>query len=735
MSRLCKLAMMTGAIALSSTAFGQDQAFWSARAATAGTAQDNYLPDVKGVSTAIINPSTDDAVHTGTMFRINDHSTYYDGYQMPIFFKTDDQARMVVFGGGTYPYYPEYLFDERFINVRSVDIEVDQTDADVSYITAWERPWNSNYIVYTTVLGGGTFPSNPTSPALYNDRDGVKILKMDNVTGAILDEINVFDNTPLDPSQNYGHSLIPTRSLYHDGYLYVCGFYTPDDTRCPDCDPVMSLPLPVKDVMFSTTEKKAFVAKIDCNAGSFSFVDMKYYDTYSPSSVPNNTGVDFDMALGMKMLNDGRLMVTGSVNAIDNNLVGFIRSGTMAYILDPATLNIVSEQHFVAPDNGDGIGDHEYGVDIVEVYNPSISTILYRAFIVGNQYDYFNTENEDPQTGYSQNPKQLYVGGIVHDNSGSYGYIAGRCMTTTSPAFWATNFLKNDALNIGTGNNYRFLVAGMMTTAPGGYNVLTPSMPISNTNINPFLLEFQTQSVLTQVATTPKPQLTVFESEQGTNNYDILGGANSNIFFHPYIGDRTGANSNVVLSAPWYYSDPDFPGLMGKMEIVNETTTHQYDHGLCGINHYDGVGFTNGSSVSTILTANSAEQASYSPDAVGTVVVTLIGGSSDMCGAQPYEYKPTGVDNIANSNEFKLYPNPATSEVHVSLANSVSKDAKVSVVLMNMYGQTVGTLYSGKASNLNANTTLHLPSVATGIYTVQIIVDGQMSHAEKLVIE
>lgn len=731
---------MTGAIALSSTTFAQDQAFWSARAATAGTNQDDYLPDVKGVSTAIIDPSTDYAVHTGTMFRINDHVTYYDGYQMPIFFKTNTQAIMELFSGGASSYLPEYLFDERFINVRSVDIELDQTDADVSYITAWERPWNNAYITYTTDAGGSTFPTNPASPALYNDRDGVKILKMDNVTGAILDEINVFDNTPLDASQDYGHSLIPTRSMYHDGYLYVCGFYTPDDTRCPDCQSFYPpAPLPVKDIMFSTTEKKAFVAKIDCSGGGFSFVDMKYYDTYSPSSVPNNAGVDFDMALGMKMLNDGRLMVTGSVNAIDNNLTGYIRSGTMAYVLDPATLNIVAEQHFIAPDNGDGIGDHEYGVDITEVYNPAVSTVLYRAFIVGNQYDYFNTENEDPETGYSQKPKHLYIGGIVHDNSGSYGLIGSRCMTTTSSSFWATNFLKNDALTLGGGNDYRFLVAGMMTTAPAGYNVLTPSMPISNTNINPFLLEFQTQSILSQVAPLPKPQLTVFESKQGTNNYDILGGANSNIFFHPYIGDRTGANSNIVLSAPWYYSDPYFPGLMGKMEIVKETaTTHVYSHGDCGINNYDGVGFTNGSSVSTILTANSAEQASYSPDAVGTVVVTLIGGSSEMCNnlsSNPYAYKPTGVENIANSNEFKLYPNPATSEVHVSLANSVSKDAKVSVVLMNMYGQSVGSLYSGKASNLNANTTLQLPDVATGIYMVQIIVDGQLAHTEKLVIE
>lgn len=101
-----------------------------------------------------------------------------------------------------------------------------------------------------------------------------------------------------------------------------------------------------------------------------------------------------------------------------------------------------------------------------------------------------------------------------------------------------------------------------------------------------------------------------------------------------------------------------------------------------------------------------------------------------------YNFKPTDVNEVvAKSTGFKLYPNPATKEVNVSLANTVADDAQVSVQLVNMYGQLVSGLYNGKASDLNANKSLQLPDVATGIYMVQIVADGQMVYNEKLVIE
>lgn len=86
-------------------------------------------------------------------------------------------------------------------------------------------------------------------------------------------------------------------------------------------------------------------------------------------------------------------------------------------------------------------------------------------------------------------------------------------------------------------------------------------------------------------------------------------------------------------------------------------------------------------------------------------------------------------------NNIMIYPNPATMELHVNLSGDFAGKSEVQVMLLNIYGQTVSALYSGKAEGLNSHKPLQLPGVPGGMYIVQVMVDGRRILNEKLTIQ
>ncbi len=97
-----------------------------------------------------------------------------------------------------------------------------------------------------------------------------------------------------------------------------------------------------------------------------------------------------------------------------------------------------------------------------------------------------------------------------------------------------------------------------------------------------------------------------------------------------------------------------------------------------------------------------------------------------------HQYKPASIAATNTVTETQIYPNPASAEVNIELAKTVSADNEIQVELVNMQGQVVSRLFEGKAEALNAKHTLKLPEVVTGLYIVFIYSNGERIYNNKL---
>ena len=84
---------------------------------------------------------------------------------------------------------------------------------------------------------------------------------------------------------------------------------------------------------------------------------------------------------------------------------------------------------------------------------------------------------------------------------------------------------------------------------------------------------------------------------------------------------------------------------------------------------------------------------------------------------------------------MRIYPNPANQAIKIYLGTGVASDNAVKITLMNMYGQVMTELYNGGAFELKVNNSLQLPSVAAGVYIVQVYVNDVPTHTERLTIQ
>jgi|GEM_PF-897014 hypothetical protein len=86
----------------------------------------------------------------------------------------------------------------------------------------------------------------------------------------------------------------------------------------------------------------------------------------------------------------------------------------------------------------------------------------------------------------------------------------------------------------------------------------------------------------------------------------------------------------------------------------------------------------------------------------------------------------------ANTNEISVYPNPIKDAFNVSYSLSEYKQVDINVYTID--GKQVGTLSSTEQTAGDHNQSLRMPSVAPGIYLIQVVQGEQVSY-KKVVVE
>ncbi|HXP50196.1 MAG TPA: T9SS type A sorting domain-containing protein, partial [Bacteroidia bacterium] len=86
----------------------------------------------------------------------------------------------------------------------------------------------------------------------------------------------------------------------------------------------------------------------------------------------------------------------------------------------------------------------------------------------------------------------------------------------------------------------------------------------------------------------------------------------------------------------------------------------------------------------------------------------------------------------ANTNEITVYPNPVKDMFNVSYSLQESKQVDINVYTID--GKQVSTLSSAEQTAGDHNQSLRMPSVAPGIYLIQVI-QGEQATYKKVVVE
>ncbi len=86
---------------------------------------------------------------------------------------------------------------------------------------------------------------------------------------------------------------------------------------------------------------------------------------------------------------------------------------------------------------------------------------------------------------------------------------------------------------------------------------------------------------------------------------------------------------------------------------------------------------------------------------------------------------PTGISEVAGDNNLTVYPNPGSS--YSNLRYEIKEAALVEIKLLNMQGQEVASIYSGKENPGIYSAPIDLSSLAAGVYFCKFSVDGKVT--------
>lgn len=742
--------------------------------------------DVRAFSTEIVPGSAGntESVMAGTLY---DTAT---NFGRPVFVHLGSNRRTDKIpgpggGGTTNPTWPDPLAGAgaRPFQVYNDANFYDQHVADIAVGT----PNGANTVYYITV--GVREDYTISTP---NARDKIKVIAV-NKDGTLQNVFGgsssvVIQDVSANGSQAKG--LYPMHSIYRanvpDGagntynLLYICGYVTLGN-YAGTTTPPFAVPCCFPPYYHGYEDRKqAFVMTVNVNTGAV--MNAKYYDYTNTAPGTTYEPFDFDIAMRLtpmssSLVGSGQIHVTGSVNAVTGQGNGIsatlIRSATMNMTIDQWTLNIANRGHFISAGNGDGWGTSEYGVGIVEnTYqnpNPPFQTLT-NCYVVSNvyagmpgggpggSYEKFYTPTSGFPTLFNFKPANITVTHVT----GTMQAVNTRRKINATGA-WGLQVLPSmNAASGGNASYKRFTLAGMTYNS---FDAANDANPASLTNIQPFLMDVEAG---TNIPVGPGGFTDIsfinprtFSNQVGTvslTGHDYLKMRNnlSDILWGPTFAATASdlSTDDFVLNAPraaktagtvppidyflglkTIFKQKNLSGFGCQSFVLNPITTTAET-----IQAYNNRLPSPSVMVETILTGNVTSTpgtTSYANPVVhdrhGDCNLGLWGTPP---GSSTYKTGTTGVENaIADATATSIYPNPAKTEIRVSLAQDIKADAQVEVVLSNMHGQVVSRLYKGIATGLTPATALQLPQVATGLYIVQVYSNDVMVHQQKLSIQ
>ena len=119
----------------------------------------------------------------------------------------------------------------------------------------------------------------------------------------------------------------------------------------------------------------------------------------------------------------------------------------------------------------------------------------------------------------------------------------------------------------------------------------------------------------------------------------------------------------------------------------------------------------------------------------GTKTVTLTldnGGCTSTYTDTIQVYKPNGISTVSNTviSTMNIVPNPAAGQANISIG--LTEETSVSILVYDITGQLVATLYNGALSAGDHNIAFNTDSIVSGVYLVKVT-DGKSSLMKRFV--
>lgn len=536
----------------------------------------------------------------------------------------------------------------------------------------------------------------------------IKILEVTN-TGNIVKDFVVQNNNPT----AYRH-IYPMDAIMNDQILYVCGFVT--STSCqyqPDFFEIGSPSI--------SNNKAAFVMMFDMSTGTI--IRFMTYDF-----LPAPASSDFDMAMRLKIIDvsgTSRLFVTGSCNveypySTPPNQFG---AGTMNLLLDLGTLGVISSNPFATTVlNNANLTTLEYGFDI----QPEVNGQGF--FIFGNSGSATNV-NPNPNEGFRPFPSYTWVN-YVNQSLLPSPPVNSRIAISQGDFIWGTHTLQSAVAPD------HIVLAGYYTFENQNFDPM-PSLD----NVNPFLADIQlSQSGGNNTSTVP--DFKVYLSQLGTLTYGTgtsflnMGGGLSTPAWQPKFATRRRIGVSTIDDIFMYAPSKSFLGSYLTTKIIRTDPLGNVPS--C----YDSYGIDEpqqSSQTPSVCSSCSTVSATYSsvltPNYPSYEIPQVL---TDEAGCDIGVYR-SGHSNVTINQSVKegismrIVPNPVQSIFRVYLNASAQPLEQVRIVVMDMLGHSVKTIFDGEAQALLGSKEFDIRDLDPGIYLVQASIGDQSLAPLKLI--
>jgi hypothetical protein len=533
--------------------------------------------------------------------------------------------------------------------------------------------------------------------------------------------------------------IVPVHAIYHtNGLIYICGYWYDD--------PAAAYP----NAPGYATNKQGFILSFDpVNRTVVNTVLINTDMTGAPIPITQ----DYDIAMRIAQVPGaaGNVHVTGGVNSLKTNSFGANEhlSATMNIVFPPNLNNAapalpptpVYEESF-SKWVGNNSPGHEYGIGFCQ------SSSTGRNYILGNKmwHNGGNSMGQMP-TGFDLIPYAMFLNVLDANFAPVPGFNSRQTFDPYSEAIWGLQLMESPMHYAGDDN---LRIVGMQTIEPcnvGGVGAANAA------NVVPFIWDIHS-TVSTQINA-----VKLIGNSYTLQNLSGTGAGGPNCYLN--LGcdmDVAGWNSTIAerrtnlpalprmaLYAPKWNTTPGLGNSLNFKSVRVDDNDNTLTAAGCATAAKD-----------CPITNYPATEEARAILGIGTFPVTVVFdefGTSIGVHSLPHSnfiypldedcsgttYKTGATTGVAVNEAFadatRIYPNPASTQVTVALAQHIADEAGIEIVLLNVMGQQVGRLYKGSAALLRSSNTLPLPLVAAGMYTLQVYEGRTLLHHQKLAIQ